>query len=349
MKSLWNKIINEAKNVSLTKEEHDLILERIHKQVYYHKAPVLDTKKDVASPYLYHFRMGLSLHEKRFVPVAVFVILVVFGGTSFAANFALPGEALYGMKVNVNEEMESWMALTPNANARFESVKVDRRLKEVEKLTVQKKKITPKAKAQVKENFAKNAEKIKQIVAEIEASGGAEEAAEVKAEFENKLEAHSVVLSKLASDEDTIVEIDDEGKSDIKEIGAMVDEHINVLKVEEDAKVLEEEKAEIEADAKSDSKKSSPETKSENKSKESEDTKDDQDITATLRTEIEDEDDTSVDAELKLETKEVKKEESKKSEAQISKESELKAEVKEEKVRVEVESILKELELHVED
>ena len=244
--------------------------------------------------------------------------------------------------------MESWIALSPNANARFESVKADRRLKEVEKLTVQKKKITPKAKAQVKENFAKNAEKIKQIVAEIEASGGTEEAAEVKAEFENNLEAHSVVLSKLASNEDTIVEIDDEGKSDIKEIGAMVDEHISVLKTEEDAKVLEEENAKIEDDTKSDSEKPNKEVKAEDKSKE-EDTKDDEGTATLMTAETESEDDVSLDAELKVETKEVKKEESKKSEARISKELELEAEVKEEKVRVEVENILKELELHVED
>jgi|GEM_PF-1707567 len=347
MESLWNKIINEAKNVSLTKEERDLMLEKIHKQVYY-KAHVLNTKKDIQSPYLYHFRMGLSLHEKRFVPVAVFVILIVFGGTSFAANFALPGQALYGMKVNVNEEMESWMALSPNANARFETVKADRRLKEVEKLTVQKKKITPKAKAQIKENFAKNAQNVKKIVAEIEASGGADLAAEVKEEFENKLEAHSVVLSKLASEEDTIVEIDDAGKSDIKEIGAMVDEHISVLKTEQDAKVETEAKVKSDNESKEEAKKAESETKAEEEIKDSTKSEASALMSADLESKsgLEVKPTTEVKKDLKTEAK---KEESKKLEAQNLKDSEKKAEEKEkvkgEKVKVEVNNILTELEL----
>lgn len=225
MADIWDKIIQEAKNVSLEKEEKDFILSRVSEHIYKNPAQIPEI---ITSPYV--FRFGLSIHEKRFVPLAVILILVLFGGTSFAANYALPGEALYSVKVNLNEEVESWMALSPNANARFEAVKAERRLKEVEKLTVQKKKITPKAKAQIKENFAKNAQNVKKIVAEIEASGATSEAAEVKAEFEDKLEAHAVVLAKLVSEEEKIVEIDDDGKEDIKEIHALVDEHITELK-----------------------------------------------------------------------------------------------------------------------
>ncbi|MFN4181118.1 MAG: hypothetical protein ACK4FA_00270 [Candidatus Paceibacteria bacterium] len=235
MKNVWDKIIAEAKQVSLENEERDLLLSQIKAHIASH--PVHIPKKDIIeSSYAYRFRLALSWHEKRFVPLAVILILVLFGGTSFAANYALPGETLYSMKVNVNEQVESWMALSPNANARFEAVKAERRLKEAEKLTVKKKKITPKAKAQIKENFAKNAQNVKKIVAEIEASGDTTQAAEVKAEFENKLEAHAVVLSKLASNEDTLVEIDEAGKEDIKEIHALVDEHITELKTTEAAK-----------------------------------------------------------------------------------------------------------------
>lgn len=340
MESLWNKIIREAKTVSLTKEEHDFMIENIRKQVYHKASPVhTNTKKQIKSPYLYHFRISLSLHEKRFVPVAVFIILVIFGGTSFAANFALPGEALYGMKVNVNEQMESWIALSPNANARFEVVKAGRRLKEVEKLTVQKKKITPKAKAQIKENFTKNAEKVKQIVAEIEASGESDAAAEVKAEFENNLEAHSVVLSKLASDEDTIVEIDDEGKSDIKEIGAMVDEHISGLKADEESKAIPEDKTKSkdgskkDADAnKSESKDAVDELKNEQKEGE---TSTDPALLLSTETELKLDDGDS--AEIKTKT-----------EADIEEEKE-ESRIKEDKVKVEVNNILTELKLQVED
>ncbi len=345
MQSLWDKIIREARSVSLTKEERDLMLTNIRNSMREHNSHASNINTNfVKSPYLYHFRFGLSLHEKRFVPVAVLLIMVIFGGTSFAANFALPGEALYGMKVNVNEEMESWIALTPNANARFESVKADRRLKEVEKLTVKKKKITPKAKAQIKQNFAKNAEKVKQIVAEIEANGDANEAAKVKAEFENKLEAHSVVLSKLSSDEDAIIEIDDEGKNDIKEINAMVDEHIDDLKTEEGSEISEgQDKNTSDSGDKKEEESTEvavPKTETKSDKAESEDKKDKEDSKSTESLYTDSESETKVEDSIKVENKSKESLETKNDKEESKK--------KEDQVKVEVKNILKELELEVE-
>ncbi len=356
MVDIWDKIIQEAKNISLEKEEKDFILSRVSEHIYKNPAQIPEI---ITSPYV--FRFGLSIHEKRFVPLAVILILVLFGGTSFAANYALPGEALYSVKVNLNEEVESWMALSPNANARFEAVKAERRLKEVEKLTVQKKKITPKAKAQIKENFAKNAQNVKKIVAEIEASGDTNEAAEVKAEFEDKLEAHSVVLAKLVSEEEKIVEIDDDGKEDIKEIHALVDEHITELKstpIEETEKseVSEEASKEIDPEIQTET---SPEVES--KKEEVGDTK-----TETTPTEekidpaavstmsissmsIEEEaKDVNNKAQLKEKEpvkKEVKEKSDKKEKSLEKKDKTEEAKIREEKVQKEVDSILKELEL----
>ena len=241
MKNVWDKIIAEAKQVSLENEERDLLLSQIKTHIA--SRPIHTPETDtIESPYAYRFRLALSWHEKRFVPAAVILILILFGGTSFAANYALPGETLYSMKVNVNEQVESWMALSPNATARFEAVKAERRLKEVEKLTVKKKKITPKAKAQIKENFSKNAQNVKKIVAEIEASGSPEEAAQVKAEFTGTLEAHAEVLSQLVHENTpTLLAVGlteksgsapatDDITEDIKEIHALLDEQIVDLK-----------------------------------------------------------------------------------------------------------------------
>ncbi len=234
MSDLWKKIIGQAKQVSLTKEEKFSILEAVRQRMDNPAVePVMMTSK-IETPYFSKFSFSFTWHEKRFVPVAVVLIVVVFSGTAFAANKALPGDALYSMKVNVNEKVESWGALSPNALARFEAVRAERRLKELEKVTVQKKKISPEVKAEVRENIDKNIQKVKEITAEIAASGDAEDAASVKAELESKLEAHSVVLGKLATDDEVekITEVSDEDKANIKDINDLVDAHINELKIE---------------------------------------------------------------------------------------------------------------------
>ena len=134
MSDLWDKVISEAKKVSLTKEEKFSMLEIVRQRMDNPVADAVIMTNKVKTPYFSYFSFNFTWHEKRFVPIAVILIVVIFGGTAFAANGALPGDVLYSMKVNVNEKVESWGALSPNALARFEAVKAERRLKEIEML-----------------------------------------------------------------------------------------------------------------------------------------------------------------------------------------------------------------------
>lgn len=334
MSDLWDKIVGEAKKISLSDSERSLIMSKVKSQIQNY--PGLPAKQGhVETPYFFNFRFGISMHRVRFVPVAVILIIVLFGGTAFAANYALPGETLYSMKVKVNEEIESWVALTPDANLRFEQVKAERRLEEAEKLTVKKKKITPKAKAQIKENFSKNATKVKEIVTELAASGESTKAAEVKAEFEGKLTAHSVVLSKLANNEDEIVEIDDEAKTDIAEINSLVDAHIVDLQTEDETGITDEDVADSKQED-NEVKKETKEEKKETNTKSVEDVKPAAEDNPVAGPEVKAKAEIEVKTDIKSESAEAEG----KSESGIEVKTDSKASVDEQ-----VETILKELKL----
>ena len=224
MSDLFKNLIKKAKELSLTDHEKSLLLSNLRSVMK--EGPL--GEEPLESPYTKHFHLVFS--RRTFVSLALIVFFLGVGSTGMAANSALPGDTLYPVKVGINERVESWVAISPDASARFEVVKAERRLKEVEKLTVKKKTITPETKEKIKENFTKSAEKVKEITLDIEAKGGAAKAAEVKLDFENKLEAHKVVLSKLIDEEEKIVDIEDSEKENIKEINALVDEQLSDLK-----------------------------------------------------------------------------------------------------------------------
>src|SRR3989344_7243584 len=64
------------------------------------------------------------------------VLVVGAGSVPIAAADALPGDVLYGVKVNVNEEVEGLLAFTTEAKARFAIERIDRRFEEMVKLEV---------------------------------------------------------------------------------------------------------------------------------------------------------------------------------------------------------------------
>lgn len=71
----------------------------------------------------------------RFVPVMAAVLIVVLGGgTAYAAQGALPGDLLYPVKISVNERVELALATTPEAKAQAEAKLAERRVAEAEEL-----------------------------------------------------------------------------------------------------------------------------------------------------------------------------------------------------------------------
>jgi len=115
-----------------------------------------------------------------------------------AAEGSVPGDALYQVKVGVNENIRSAMALSGEAKANWEARVAERRLEEAEKLTAEGE-LSIEAKTRIEVNFGEQAERVR---ARIEALGetDTQAAADIAANFETSLRAHERILARLSVD-----------------------------------------------------------------------------------------------------------------------------------------------------
>jgi hypothetical protein len=130
------------------------------------------------------------------VPAALAVFLLV-GGTASAAQASLPGDALYPMKIHVNEQVEAALALSSEAKAEVEARLATRRLDEAQELAVEGK-LTPQANAEITERFAAHADALDKHLAKLSERGNFSAVAKVNGEVEDALDARFETLESLA-------------------------------------------------------------------------------------------------------------------------------------------------------
>lgn len=169
--------------------------------------------------------------------IALIVALVLGGGTSFAAQQALPGDLLYPVKIGVNEEVRAALALSAEARARWEAERANRRLEEAEQLAV-KNRLDIETEASVQESFERHADRAQELAASVKMKKrGTGAAAKLNADFEMKLRGHGATLAAIAA----------QGNAS----GAAVLNLINLVKAKGDvaAEARAEAEAEVEAEA----------------------------------------------------------------------------------------------------
>jgi len=103
----------------LTPEEKSMLRQRLvrHMRSSQNVYPILNQGR-----FWQLFRMALAS------------VALVGAGISYAAENALPGDSLYVMKVEVNERLWTWIALSQKAEAEWSVVRTTRRLEELERL-----------------------------------------------------------------------------------------------------------------------------------------------------------------------------------------------------------------------
>lgn len=131
MKNTFKHIIKEAKRLTLQKEEKSQIRETLLSYMQEH--PVRDDEI-IRHQYQRPNIWGSMFLKPAFV--ALSLILIVGGGTGYAAERALPGDLLFSVKVHVNEEVNGFFAYSEEAKADWQIQRVERRLKETEKLAL---------------------------------------------------------------------------------------------------------------------------------------------------------------------------------------------------------------------
>ena len=140
-------------------------------------------------PILSPFTKMLFFAQRYTVSVALILILLLGAGTSVAAKEALPGDLLYPIKIHLNENVESILAITPKATAEVNAKQATRRIVEAETLA-NKGELTPEKNTEIKDRFSEKIDSIDKSFKEMEKEGDSESISEVNNKFEKDLDRH---------------------------------------------------------------------------------------------------------------------------------------------------------------
>ncbi len=143
----FEEIIKKAKGVRMRPDEKSAIRARLYAVVYGREA---GSRKQEARSWVSVFFRPIPMLA------SLMIALLVGGGVSFASENSLPGDLLYPIKVSINEEIRSKLALSVEAKADWEVTRVDRRLTEAEKLS-DKGRLTSEQQEKVQIAFDKHA------------------------------------------------------------------------------------------------------------------------------------------------------------------------------------------------
>ena len=161
-------------------------------------------------------------------------------GVPFVAERSLPGDILYPVKVEFNEELRSSLALTPYAKVAWETERLERRVAEARTLALAGK-LSEEEQTKVALAVKQHSEAAQREIAELRESNS-EDAAIAEIAFTSALEVQSEVLEGHI-EKNTLAAIDTEGTtSPISGIAQAVAEARDVARASESNSRLSYEK-----------------------------------------------------------------------------------------------------------
>lgn len=206
------RILNKAKKIVLTPDEKADAFKQLKSFVQshrFHKAPLVSWYGPLS-----------FFTQKKFIPVIIAVILMLGGGTAFAASNALPGDTLYPVKIHVNENVQSLFAIGATARASVEASHATTRLEEAEALAAQER-LSTTTQAELQARFDDSSRNVAMYVASLKEKGDAEAASTIDSDFESSLGAHEQVIVKFSKSAHN-----DEAKTALKNILVSVSDHL---------------------------------------------------------------------------------------------------------------------------
>lgn len=164
------------------------------------QAPKLGESRPVKSPFTYGkdlFALVYAHQAKGVQFAAVMLVVVLFGaGTSFAAQGSLPGDILYPIKVNVNEEIKS-VFLSGVSRSKYEVVRVENRIAEVKELA-ERGELPEKVRTKVATKLNSHLSQVREDLAVLTNQGDLQDAFEISNDLEATLQDGEVALVETA-------------------------------------------------------------------------------------------------------------------------------------------------------
>lgn len=184
MKSNFNKVIDQLKREELSSADKGMLKREILKSIR-------ETgQQPIASPWSNVF-LAFRTHTVAFV--AVVTIIFTGGGFALVAEGALPGEALYSIKVNFNEEVRDAIALHPSQKAQWSAEKARRRLQEAETLSTQGR-LSENLEADLQNRLIEHATEAREAMASLEEQQNLVALMEAASSLESVLSAHKFLI-----------------------------------------------------------------------------------------------------------------------------------------------------------
>jgi hypothetical protein len=136
-----------------------------------------------------------------FIALAIVLAAALGGGTSIAAQNALPGDALWGFKVGVNENIRAAIAAEGKSQANWDIIALETRLDEAEKLAAEGK-LNAETQATLEANYNAHVHSVSAQIAKLEEKGDYAAAADVAARFQAAVASHASGLAEAQAHAD---------------------------------------------------------------------------------------------------------------------------------------------------
>lgn len=177
----------QFKNIRLTNEEQSRIRARVESRINLSPSSLRAKPARIHSPYSFVFPM-------RFAAMMLLIAIVGGGSLTYAAELALPGDALYSMKINFNENIRSAVVFGNVAEAYWNETRVERRLEEINTLRSENK-LTKERASIAEKAFVAQSSKLAASIKTLKKQGQHKEAADVTQKILPELQSYEVAIA----------------------------------------------------------------------------------------------------------------------------------------------------------
>lgn len=203
MNNEFNNIIKAIKTLKLSENEKAIMKSNVFSSV---------TPSDISNvtnsipgrlyygKYIENY-FNLLIKQNNFMPALIIAIMLALtGGTSAVAEKAIPGDALYQMKVSFNEPVAGLFAVSKESKAALQERLVERRLQEAQKV-VAKNTLSTSTQAEIETRVNNQIAKFTLAVKNLsEDKNKAVSSSELAVRLESALQAHQNILERITTE-----------------------------------------------------------------------------------------------------------------------------------------------------
>jgi hypothetical protein len=140
------------------------------------------------------------------IAIGLVIAAALGGGTALAAQNALPGDALWGFKVHVNENIEGAMSTSDVAKAGWDLSAINTRINEAQTLAAQGT-LTADEQADISTNMQAHISDVTNEIAKLESQGDTQDAADVSERLQAQMSNASQTLAQADASANANVQV----------------------------------------------------------------------------------------------------------------------------------------------